>query len=95
MQILVGNGPYIEDFRLSTAVLQTLIKGLHLFKHQHTLRVHSVIHLSNSVTELSWHFIQQNAVTMPKLHSFTFMIAVSCHVMPHTSTAPLYATDSL
>jgi len=91
----VGNGPYIEDFRLSAAVLQTIIKSLHLFKHQRTLRVHSMIHLDDSVIELSWHFIKQNAVMMPILHSFTFMTAVSCHVMPHTATAPLYATDSL
>lgn len=91
----VGNGSYIEDFTLSAAVLQTLIKSMHLFKHQRTLRVHSMIHLSDSVTELSWHFIKQNAGTMPKLHSFTFMTAVSCHVMPHIATAPLYATDSL
>jgi len=91
----VDNGPYIEDFGLLAAVLQTLIKSLHLFKHQHTLRVHSMIHLGDSVTELSWHFIKQNAVTMPKLRSFTFMTAVSWHVMPHTATAPLYATDSL
>jgi len=54
-----------------------------------------VIHLSDSVTELSWHFIKQNAVMMPKLHSFTFMTAVSCLVMSHTAAAPLYATDSL
>jgi len=53
-----------------------------------------VIHLGDSVTELSCHFIKQNAVTMPKLHSFTFMTAISCHVMPHTATVPLYATDS-
>jgi hypothetical protein len=54
-----------------------------------------MIQLSDSVTELSWHFIKQNAVMMPKLHSSTFMTAVSCHVMPHAETAPLYATDSL
>lgn len=54
-----------------------------------------MIHLGGPVTELSWHFIKQNAVTMHKLHSFTFMTAVSFHVQQQLLYKPQMHSNSI